>query len=112
MNIYARAHTIRTIVLALVIIFGSAPITAYAGWVNQSYAWYHNGWYHNNWHHGWYNNNWNTGWHNGWYNHDWNNDWHDNGWNGIYFGTSYAPICQTINICNGYGQCWTQQQCD
>lgn len=31
---------------------------------------------------------------------------------GVPFGGYYPPACQTVRICNHYGHCWLQQECD
>lgn len=53
-------------------------------------------------------NEYHPGWH--------NDDIHAEGINGAYIavpeGGVYNQSCVTVNNCNSYGQCFTQQNCD
>ena len=87
MNTQVNKSTLRTLVLA-VCLLASAGVSAHGGWGGGG------------WHGG--------GWHGG--------GWHGGGWHGggaIYGapGYYYGGGCQTIRVCNQYGNCWLQQSC-
>jgi hypothetical protein len=89
MNTTGKRNIIRTLVLAGCVMF-SAAAAAHGG------GWHGGGWHGGGWHGG--------GWHDG--------GWHGGGWYGsavvgapLYYG------CQTIRVCNSYGNCWLQQSC-
>ncbi len=72
--------------------------------------------------HGGYNGGgFHGGGYDGYHNDNYHAAWHDNYWNGsVNTGVImtaptvgyYGPACQNTQVCNSYGQCWTEQNCD
>ncbi|CEG57139.1 hypothetical protein [Legionella fallonii] len=104
MNTTGKKSIIRTLVFALCIMF-SAVAAAHGGWHGGGGGWHGGGggWHGGGWHGG--------GWHGG--------GWHGGGWYGgavivgapLYYGYYGGYGCQTIRVCNAYGNCWLQQSC-
>ncbi|KTD33651.1 glycine-rich protein [Legionella moravica] len=100
MNKTVKKNALRTLVFGLCIIASTAA-AAYGGWHAVGWRGPAGGWHGTVWH-----------------NNGWNNGWHNAGWYGGVVVTGapgvgyYAPICQPVRLCNLYGQCWIQQQCN
>ena len=97
MNTNRNGNVSRTLVFTLALL-ASATCSAWHGG-----GYYHGGGYHGDAYHGGYYN------HGGW----------GGGWGGVsigiplggYYGASNYG-CSNVQVCNNYGNCWIQQQCN
>lgn len=88
MNTIVNKRNLRTLVLAFSVL-ASGVAAAHGG----------GGWHGGGWHGG--------GYHGG--------GWHGGGWygGGLVIGAPYyyGGGCQTVRVCNRYGNCWLRQNC-
>lgn len=77
----------------------------------------YSGGFHGGGYHGGYHGGDNDDYH-GVYNNGYRPNVHDDDWNGsgvilnVPNGGYDDSSCETTNVCNSYGQCWTEQNCD